>query len=276
VIGSSAVEPWAKELHSDGMAALTSGRRPRHLLALLGLLRRMGAETQHSHLADLVAHADWFRAAQLQELLDAADRLRALGLQNDNGGQLGDLLHAWRACVRSERPLSMRLLREAPGLPGAAALEAEDALYQRMELAFGVEYLREVGSDGRRHTLRDLADAFVSMGLWPELSSERRRYLAELRAGSGSYTAAGAWYGSLILALLLAFIGVLRRSARGPRPVDPMAETLENVEPIDVDTEAVTLEGTTTAGGVTRSSTPGGSTTAGGSTTDEREPVQDP
>jgi hypothetical protein len=60
-----------------------------------------------------------------------------------------------------------------------------------------------------------------------------------------------AW--AVLLALLivpgaLALIALWRRSA-GPVPVDPAAETLENVDPIDLDTEAVTLSGDHTAAG---------------------------
>jgi hypothetical protein len=51
-----------------------------------------------------------------------------------------------------------------------------------------------------------------------------------------------------MLVILAATLGLTAawagyRLARGPQPVDPQAETLENVEPIDIDTQSITLDG---------------------------------
>jgi len=52
----------------------------------------------------------------------------------------------------------------------------------------------------------------------------------------------GVAFSVLMTGLLFGGLAVaFRRVARGPSPIDPMAETLENVEPIDLDTDAETL-----------------------------------
>ncbi|MBA3686575.1 MAG: hypothetical protein H0W72_15235, partial [Planctomycetes bacterium] len=50
---------------------------------------------------------------------------------------------------------------------------------------------------------------------------------------------------SLVWALLVAMALV----RRGPKLIDPSAETIENVEPIDLDTDAETLQRATTGSG---------------------------
>jgi H+/Cl- antiporter ClcA len=53
---------------------------------------------------------------------------------------------------------------------------------------------------------------------------------------------ASPWWLVVVMVLcLVVFILLIRWSKRGATPVDPAAETLERVDPIDLDTQAVTL-----------------------------------
>ena len=97
--------------------------------------------------------------------------------------------------------------------------------------------------------LTAVADALTVCQLWTEIPEQLRLAINERRLHPSPHA-----LGALILlcALLLplaALIMVWRRWIAGPPPIDPKAETLDNVEPIDVDTSDITIVSTDTRTG---------------------------
>lgn len=109
--------------------------------------------------------------------------------------------------------------------------------------------LRHQLATGQRHPrTTDTVAALIAIGQWRTLPGELRHAVEAVNRRPGPRTS-----GWLILGLLSALCGlglgwIAWRMRRGPEPIDPQAETLENIEPIDVDTDSITLDdGQTTA-----------------------------
>ncbi len=104
--------------------------------------------------------------------------------------------------------------------------------------------LREAQTSGPELTprLREAWAALRAMGLQNRIDApERAYYAAEVRVNALPPAAFDLAVG--VLVFLLGAMGyAIRSSIKGPIPIDPGAETLENVEPIDFDTDAETLE----------------------------------
>ncbi len=94
-----------------------------------------------------------------------------------------------------------------------------------------------------------LVHAARQRGVWHSLPPAlRTRAHDHVYAGADTPAALTTLVALCSLLLLIGFV-VLRRLRAGPAPVDPQAETLENVEPLDVDTRDVTIAATPTAAG---------------------------
>ncbi|MFW5858886.1 MAG: hypothetical protein ACOCYP_02585 [Planctomycetota bacterium] len=124
--------------------------------------------------------------------------------------------------------------------PGAAA--GFDAGLQRA--------LRQGLEAGRApEEIATLVHTARQRGVWHSLPPAlRTRAHDHVYAGADAPAALATLVALCSLLLLIGF-AVLHRLRAGPAPVDPQAETLENVEPLDVDTRDVTIAATTTAAG---------------------------
>lgn len=78
--------------------------------------------------------------------------------------------------------------------------------------------------------------ACLQRGLFSERQLARAHFLLSPHA-SGSF----GWIGVPLAWIVLLLLLLARWRRWGPRPIDPMAETLENIEAIDFDTDAITL-----------------------------------
>ncbi len=89
--------------------------------------------------------------------------------------------------------------------------------------------------------LTAVAEAMVACGLWSDMPIQLRQAIND-----GRLTPRPHVFGVLILLIclllpIIALVVVWHRWQAGPPPIDPKAETLENVEPIDVDTSDITI-----------------------------------
>ncbi|MDA3961184.1 MAG: hypothetical protein PF961_10365 [Planctomycetota bacterium] len=195
-------------------------------LALLRGLKEAGVVNSVSE-AWLLA---WPSDAQLINDLDAAAARFATGDASSEAVLAAAL--AWRA-LGAEVPL--RLWAEAPDPIGTSARDAAEGLQRH---AAGLAARLDVSPRDRAV----VAAVLIEADMWQQMPLDQRRWLASARLGMVEPGPALATGMGIVLVLIASLVAVLRRVGGGPRPIDPQADTLEHVEPIDVDSQAVTLE----------------------------------
>lgn len=212
-----------------------------------------------------LAHSD-------DDLLELGDRLLALAASPDRGiyrgriammskereaeaAALGQLAHAvsrnagapegdaaFAQLVESRLRFTAGphawVLRQNPAI--ASAVESADAAaLQRFKVL-----LQQAQTSGPEMTprLRDAWAGLRAMKLQDRVeAAERTYYAAQARVNALPPAAF-----NIAVCVLMILVGgmayAIRSVIKGPIPIDPGAETLENVEPIDFDTDAETLE----------------------------------
>jgi hypothetical protein len=219
-------------------------QRLRVAYELLGLVD----STRIDEDAQRIVAVATYPAVRVQELRDSAERLR-----DDPGSVAGDALLGRMATLYSAsiRPAwqEWSWLANKANVLEDAVREAREAGARHFESLVGE--LPAWSSDriaAEPNALNRLRRAYGAVRDLDAVSivepAARSRYAAAVRreALPGS-----AWAIVLVAALVL-FGGLsfaIRRVLQGPEPIDPSAETLENVEPIDLDTDAVTMDATT-------------------------------
>lgn len=259
-IAEGAIELWAGQdepdraqasILAEDIAAHAMSRlaqEPPHattvVLADLRLLRALDHAPALERVEAAWRVAAWVEPESPGLLRAAADALRA---GDDGSDGLRRVAQRWRGLASEAEPASLLTWTAAPDPAGAAAREAVAAL---REHAAALPGRSDAGPRDRAVAIAVLQEA----GLWSQVPIERRRWLAaaQLRAiqpGPALGTALG-----IGLVLLAAIALLLRRMAVGPGPIDPSADTLEHVDPVDVDSQAVTLEGEYTTDDATTTS----------------------
>jgi len=211
-------------------------------------------------MADL--HAD------AEAAVDAAADIAAISGSIDDGGRLAALARTHRELVTESR---RRDLDPGDDPEVAAALDAiEDAVWEhahdllgpfaaalgRLEDADASRRIAAIRRVHREHPelrkpLGRCVDVLEQIGWRSDDDHPRSRLLA--LATSADALGPGTIFVLLICLLvpLVALVLATREVLLGPGPIDPSAETLENVDPLDLDTEGVTVTGT---GGLTTGS----------------------
>lgn len=205
------------------------------------------------------------RAPQAEALRQAADRLRQSSTTQDFDGALDELTTSWEILLAplDGRPLPW-LARQASEVADAEQSAQESLSFQRRLLlepygvkrdaAYGmmqpdpgmIEWLdtqaRTVNAaePDRRERLERVDDLLRGH---PTESAEEPVVLVATRIALRHHVLPwpAVGLGIAILVVLLGGLGrALLRLRRGPLPIDVNAETMENVEPIDLDTDAET------------------------------------
>ncbi len=205
------------------------------------------------------------RVFQAEQMRKAADRLRLVPATDEFDTALADLTTAWEALLAPLEGRSLPwLARQAPVVADAEQVAQEALSLQRRVLlepygvkrdaAYGmmqpdpgmIEWLdaqaRTVNANepGRRERL-DRVDALLREH--PTDSDEEPVVLVATRIALRHHVLPWPAVG-LGIAVLVVLLGGLARALlrlrRGPLPIDVNAETMENVEPIDLDTDAET------------------------------------
>lgn len=249
-IAAGAIELWsggAKDadqpvavLLADDIAESAMRRlaldEPRDVVGVLDDLRLLRALDQQRALDRVSAAwrvAAWVDPEAPALLQAAADALRA---GDDGSDGLRRLAQRWRGMVSDALPAPLIAWSRAPDPAGAAARSAVEALREHAE---GLAARTDTSPRDRATSAAVLEEA----GLWSQVPIEQRRWLASAQLRSvQAGPALGAGLG-IAITLLVCIALLLRRMAVGPGPIDPSADTLEHVDPIDVDSQAVTMEG---------------------------------
>ena len=236
----------ADDIAADAMARL-SVDQPRDVsgvLDALRLLRAMEDERALERVAAAWRVAAWVDAEAPALLRAAADALRA---GDDGSDGLRRLDQRWRALVPEAEPASLVAWSRAPEPVGTAARSAVAALRDH---ATALPGRSDLSPRDRATSIAVLQEA----GLWGQLPIEQRRWLAAAQLRSVQPGPALGAALALALGLLACIAVLLRRMVVGPGPIDPSADTLEHVDPVDVDSQAVTLEGEYTTDDATTTS----------------------
>ena len=235
---------WSGELRDECMYELSRFHGDRvGIFKRLLLLRVLRDEEAVQEVESGIVQADWFPIVWMEPL-----RLSIQALEQGGTGER-DVARAIEVC-RQWRTLADFIHREADpqwllaGPPEVAKLTERASAV----LSNHIKQLIEQQEDGV--LLKQQASWLQVVGVWNQLPVDTRDQWRQLvtssrvsllglgifMVGLGGCAAVALWVGFLIF-------------SRG-RFVDPMAETLENLDPIEVDTGAVTVEGrmTTTAG----------------------------
>ncbi len=226
------VEQWAAER----LLAELARHQPREapLRDTYDILVASGSPAATSWLTT-IATAGGSRVGDVAALEDATAVLRRATHTPDADAAYLDLLAVRRGILG--RPGTTWAARLRPPL-AAALVSAEDAL---------LEHLARATGDASQ--LRVQWNAAAQAGLSARLPPAVIQRLA-VAMRYASVPAAGIAVGlGVALSLAGALVAVVALLRRGPKAIDPSAETIENVEPIDVDTDAVTLQRTTTGAG---------------------------
>jgi len=242
----TAAVSWTGELVVAAQAALEEHPRPdlRRVLVVMGLLRALGSQDSLA-----TVQAQWARRVEDTALARLEQTRDALTAVIDVDGRLDA-----QAVLRAEAgwtrfvddlhgPHDLELWAAAPDPVGQVA----------RQLAARVQGLVHYGNE--RHLAPRQAQAIASLavasGMVEHVSRSERAWVGETLA------AHRPWVSTVVMLVIMAVMGiwtavvVVTRILRGPAPIDPHADTLLHVDPIDVDTQAVTMEGAYTTDGAT-------------------------
>ncbi len=223
--------------------------RPRPDLEALrqahGMLVLAGAEDAREQLARIAALAG-NRAAAASDLAASAARLRDAAGAPAGDVELVRLVEVRDALLAPQDgagPVTWAV-REEPTVATALEDAAQSALihFEALVAAARADGAARAASADLRPRLIAAWHALQAMGIADRCDGLTLSAYADAtrRRGLGI----SEWL--VVLALALSLIGgaaaAARRLWRGPSPIDPGAETLENESPIDFDTDAETLE----------------------------------
>lgn len=232
----------AEAVTSQALSALASNDLVHALQARL-VLERLDAPRQLAAL-DLQVSERLVQADALARVLQAA--VASVEPTLTSGGTSGQrpMMATWRQLAElmglQAHPV---LMGACPGPVGVASRATVRALQARFEYLL-VATEQVVGAADRSALVAALvaqAHVLAEVGWWPRLEeSWRQRYaVVTARPGPG-WLGWGVLLGALVgLGAVVACGGCLAR--RGPDPVDPAAETLEHVDPVDIESGAITM-----------------------------------
>lgn len=196
------------------------------------------------------------RDGAVAELVEAARALRSATGRPEGDALLRSLAAAWERLreAGTGRARFTWIARESEPVAGAIERAAE-AAYAHFD-ALLVPYLERGGPEaplaGVRAVNREdparggrLRAAWAAIGALGQQERCDRRTFALYAAASrrDELPVAGlAWCVAVAVLLFGGLALAFQRLARGQRAIDPGAETMENVEPIEVDTDAVTVQ----------------------------------
>lgn len=245
---------------------LAAGERDASLLSLLARLAdEVPAPSPSPPVANRVAA--WASALAREQPLRGRQLLAAAALLE----WVGDAERA-RGFVREWRSRSAVLHRVVADLEAAGAGPLDDPSLLRtidrlvtVALAQGQDLAADPVATGALDRVRSRVDtvlagpATAARAILPlaghplivtGLDPTARQALRRLAPGSGLGPGGLLVLVAVILLPASLLVFALVRLHRGPAPIDPGAETLQGVEPIDLDTQAQTLtDGATTGGG---------------------------
>jgi hypothetical protein len=204
------------------------------------------------------------RTAEAEALSRAAERLQAAEV-GDSPGLLSAVEAAWEALIapRAGRELPW-LARLGPVIAGAEQVARAAVLHHRRVLLEPFGLRRDANHGGRLpdRALLDWLDTQARAVTQRDPAARQRLEQAQslidrhlVDAGDEPVVTLGTrialrhhtlpWSAvmlgtGVLLVLIVGVIHALVRLRRGPLPIDANAETMENVEPIDLDTDAET------------------------------------
>ena len=207
-----------------------------HLRLAYDVAGVLGPEAAAAVHARISARAE-FRGDAAAALATAAERLRSVGAGASAAATVTQVAEAWKDLVQAGSGADglTWAARETPPVSDAIAT-AGNALRSHLELLVATD--GEPPRAALMATWACLQQLDQAEPCSPQLVA---RYAAAVRRDHIPS------FGLLITVVVFIFLAggsfiAYRRLVRGIRPIDPGAETMEAVDPVDTDTEAITAE----------------------------------